>query len=112
PASPPAAARNSATVPSAHAAASHPASRAPSLPIHAGRIATDVDVEARHPVTHLAQRQAQADAGRGAIEAMVLEGANEDVALDVVEVLRQVVRQRLLDRRHAGGMPGRLALVL
>ena len=42
--------------------------------------------EARHAVAHLAQRQAEADAGRGAIEAMVLERAHEDVALDLVEV--------------------------
>ena len=75
-------------------------------------IAADVDVEAGHPVAHLAQREAQADARRGAIEAMVLEGADEDVALDVVEVLRQVVRQRLLDRCHARGVAGRLGRAL
>ena len=51
------------------------------------RVAADVDAEARHAVAHLAQRQAQARAGRGAVEAMALERAHQDVALDVVEVL-------------------------
>ena len=61
--------------------------------VGAARVAADVDVEARHPVAHLAQRQAQADAGGGAVEAVVLERAHQDVALDVVEIPGEVVRQ-------------------
>src|SRR5690242_13951275 len=54
-------------------------------------VAAHADAEARHAIAHLAQRQPEARAGRGAIEAMTLQRAQEDVALDLVEVGGEVV---------------------
>src|SRR3982750_4561054 len=55
--------------------ARHSASLTPtrSLAIRAGRVGADVDVEPRHAIAHLAQRQAEADPGGGAGEAVVRE---------------------------------------
>ena len=58
------------------------------------------DAQPRHAVAHLAQRQAQAGAGRGAVVAVALERALEDVALDLVQVGRQVGGQRRRRRRR------------
>src|SRR4051812_15785135 len=51
--------------------------------------AADVDAQAGHPVAHLAQREPEARAGRGAVVAVALERALKHVALDVVEVGRE-----------------------
>jgi hypothetical protein len=52
------------------------------------------DAQPRHAVAHLAQRQAEAGAGRGAVVAVAQQRTFEDVALDRVEVGHEVAGQR------------------
>ena len=73
-----------------------------SIAFGSGEVPADVHTQACHAVADLPQRKPEARAGGRTVLAVLLEGADKDLALDLIEVLLEVVRQRFLDRTRRG----------